>query len=80
MDIKSLSEVYFLATNRMHDAATELYESLHTNGGAPRVDAERLHNTIRKYKRNIDSEFDLIRSALLEYYDNIDLSWRIKRY
>jgi len=74
MDIKSLSEVYFLATNRMHDAATELYESLHTNGGAPRVDAERLHNTIRKYKRNIDSEFDLIRSALLEYYDNIDLS------
>lgn len=74
MDIKSLSEVYFLATNRMHEAATELYESLHTNGGSPRTDAERLHNTIRKYKRNIDSEFDLIRSALLEFYDNADLS------
>jgi hypothetical protein len=74
MDIKSLSEVYFLATSRMHEAATELYESLHTNAGSPRTDAERLHNTIRKYKRNIDSEFDLIRSALLEYYDDADLS------
>tara|TARA_Y100000114_G_scaffold60120_2_gene55106 strand:+ start:5819 stop:6043 length:225 start_codon:yes stop_codon:yes gene_type:complete len=73
MDTKSLSEVYFLATSRMHEAATKLYESLHSNGGVPRTDAESLHNTIRKHKRNIDSEFDLIRSALLEYYDNIDI-------
>ena len=74
MDIKSLSEVFFLATSRMHEAATELYESLNTTGGEARTDAERLHNTIRKYKRDIDAEFDLIRSALLELYDNTDLS------
>lgn len=73
MDIKSLSKVYFLATSRMQETATELYESLHNTSGCPRTDAERLHNTIRKHKRSIDSEFDLIRSALLEYYDNIDI-------
>jgi hypothetical protein len=74
MDTDWLSKVYFLATSRMQDAATELYESLHTNSGEPRTDAERLHNTIRKYKRDIDTEFDFIRSALLEHYDDADLS------
>jgi hypothetical protein len=74
MDLKSLSKIYYLATARMQESAIELYESLHTNSGDPRTDAERMHNTIRKYKRNIDTEFDLIRSALLEYYDNTDLS------
>lgn len=57
----------------MQEAAIELYESLHTSSGEPRTDAERLHNTIRKYKRNIDTEFDLIRAALLEYYDDADI-------
>ena len=74
MDSKSLSKIYFLATSRMHDAATELYESLHDSSGDPRSDAERLHNTIRKFKRDIDAEFDMIRSVLLEYYDDTDLS------
>lgn len=58
----------------MQDSAVDLYESLHTNAGDPRTDAERLHNTIRKFKRSIDTEFDLIRAALLEYYDDADLS------
>lgn len=57
----------------MQEAAIELYESLHTSSGEPRTDAERLHNTIRKHKRNIDTEFDLIRAALLEYYDDADI-------
>jgi hypothetical protein len=70
MDTKSLSQTYFLATSRMHNAATNLYESLHDEAGNPRTDAERLHNTIRKFKRDIDMEFDLVRSALLEYYDD----------
>jgi len=73
MDIDSLSKVYFLATSRIQETATDLYESLHSNRGCPRTDAESLHNTIRKHKRSIDSEFDLIRSALLEYYDNTDI-------
>ncbi len=72
MDTKSLSETYFLATSRMHNSATNLYENLHDEGGKPRVDAERLHNTIRKYKRDIDMEFDMIRAALLEFYDGYD--------
>ncbi len=74
MDTKSLSKIYFLATSRMHKAATELYESLHDVSGNPRTDAERLHNTIRKHKRDIDAEFDMVRSALLEFYDDADLS------
>lgn len=74
MDTKSLSKIYYLATERMQDSAVDLYESLHTNAGDPRTDAERLHNTIRKFKRSIDTEFDLIRAALLEYYDDADLS------
>ena len=70
MDIKLLSQTYFLATSRMHNAATNLYESLHDEAGNPRTDAERLHNTIRKFKKDIDMEFDMVRSALLEYYDD----------
>jgi hypothetical protein len=63
-----------MATSRMSNAATSLYESLHSESGEPRVDADRLHNTIRKFKRDIDGEFDMIRAALLEFYDdNIDI-------
>jgi hypothetical protein len=72
MDTKLLSQTYFLATWRMHYAATSLYESLHDEVGNPRTDAERLHNTIRKYKRDIDVEFDMIRAVLLEYYDDLE--------
>ena len=54
MDLKQLSEIYFLTTNRMHNSATELYESLHNNSGLPRVDNDILHNTIRKYKKDIE--------------------------
>jgi hypothetical protein len=74
MDKEELSRTYFLATSRISNAATSLYESLHDEAGSPRVDADRLHNTIRKFKRDIDGEFDMIRAALLEYYDdNIDI-------
>jgi len=73
MDIESLSKAYFTATSRMQSAATQLYESLHDEQGNPRTDGERLHNTIRKYKRDIDMEFDMIRAALLEHYDDISL-------
>lgn len=70
MDIESLSKTYFLATSRMHNAATLLYESLHDEAGNPRVDSEKLHNTIRKYKKDIEMEFDMIRAALLEFQDD----------
>lgn len=74
MDKQELSKSYFMATSRISNAATNLYESLHSESGEPRVDADRLHNTIRKFKRDIDGEFDMIRAALLEFYDdNIDI-------
>jgi hypothetical protein len=74
MDKKELSKTYFMATSRIANAATLLYESLHDEAGRVRTDADRLHNTIRKFKREIDNEFDMIRSALLEYHDdNIDI-------
>ena len=75
MDKKELSKTYFMATSRIANAATLLYESLLDEAGRARTDADRLHNTIRKFKREIDSEFDMIRSALLEYHDdNSDIS------
>jgi hypothetical protein len=75
MDKEELSHTYYKATERIANAATLLYESLHDEAGNPRVDADRLHNTIRKFKRDIDGEFDMIRAALLEYYDdNSDIS------
>ncbi len=75
MDQEELSRTYYKATSRIANAATSLYESLHDEAGNPRVDADRLHNTIRKFKRDIDGEFDMIRAALLEYYDdNADIS------
>ena len=75
MDQEELSRTYYKATSRIANAATLLYESLHDEAGRARTDADRLHNTIRKFKREIDSEFDMIRSALLEYHDdNSDIS------
>jgi hypothetical protein len=75
MDQEELSRTYYKATSRIANAATLLYESLHDEAGRARTDADRLHNTIRKFKREIDNEFDMIRSALLEYHDdNSDIS------
>tara|TARA_R110001583_G_scaffold23353_4_gene86401 strand:+ start:15677 stop:15901 length:225 start_codon:yes stop_codon:yes gene_type:complete len=74
MDLKQLSEIYYFTTSRMHNSATDLYESLHSHSGNPRIDSDRLHNTIRKYKKDIELEFDMIRAALLEYYDDADIS------
>lgn len=67
MDIKELSKIYCDCTLRMHGAATRLYEALHTPGGTPRYDMESLHNTIRKYRKEIDEEFSMIRTAIHEY-------------
>lgn len=70
MDSKELSKQYFNCTNRIHNAATALYEALHSEGGMPKRNTDALHNTIRKYKRETDGEFDQIRSLINEFKDN----------
>lgn len=69
MDSKELSNQYYKCTNRIHEAATALYEALHSEGGEPKRNTDALHNTIRKYKRGTDGEFDQIRSLINEFKD-----------
>jgi hypothetical protein len=70
MDSKELSKQYFNCTHRIHNAATALYEALHSEDGEPKRNTDALHNTIRKYKRETDGEFDQIRSLINEFKDN----------
>jgi|DEB0MinimDraft_3_1074331.scaffolds.fasta_scaffold67056_3 hypothetical protein len=69
MDQKKLSEIYSVATQRMHDVIDEFYEDLHKNDGSPKgIEAEVLLQTAKVVKV-LRSEIDLIKSAVSEYYE-----------
>jgi hypothetical protein len=64
---KQLGEVYAIATIRLHDIATELYEALFLNDGSPRVDGGNLSNLMLGVRMEMNQELDLINEALNQY-------------
>jgi len=70
METFELSRLVFESCDRIHQAATDLYESIHESG-SPRHDAEGIEVLIRDFRDWINHEVDTIRSATEEYRDDL---------
>lgn len=69
MNEAKLSEMYSLATQRMHAIITELYENLHDDGGKPKTGEGAIIIEISKIAKTFKEELSLIKSAQKEYDD-----------
>jgi hypothetical protein len=64
---RGLSRSYSVATSRVHDAITDLYDGLHDSDGVPIHDVEEVYEMIRSVRQLINIEFDMIVSAAKEF-------------
>lgn len=64
---RDLSRSYSVATSRIHEVITELYEGLHDDEGTPMSDVQDVYEMIRSVRQLINIEFDLAVSAAKEY-------------
>jgi len=69
MNEAKLSEMYSLATQRIHAIITEMYENLHDEAGNPKVSEGAIILEISRVSKTIKEELSLIKSAQKEYDD-----------
>ena len=67
MNKNKVSETYFIACKRIHDAADMLYESLHNNDGNAVTEFNEVLNKIKDFRDWVNIEIDLVREACKEY-------------
>lgn len=67
MDQYKLGEIYALATSRISDELTALYESLFDDDGHPMIVIDDVNERIKKFQRQVGFEADLIRQAIKEH-------------
>ena len=67
MDQYRLGEIYALATSRISDELTALYESLFDDDGQPMIVIDDVNERIKKFQRQVGYEADLIRQAIREH-------------
>lgn len=67
MTNEQLSRIYELACGNIHEEATILYESLHTNAGVAKEDSGVVYNLIQGFRRRLSIELDLLATAATEY-------------
>ena len=67
MDQYRLGEIYALATSRISDELTALYESLFDDDGQPMIVIDDVNERIKKFQRQVGYEADLMRQAIREY-------------
>lgn len=66
MKSKELSHKYFQACQRVADVSEKLYEDLHTRSGDPVTDEALIRKMITDTIKEIRTEFELIKSAIVE--------------
>lgn len=71
---KDLSRSYSVATVRVHDVITDLYDGLHDDEGEPLKDPEEIYEMIRSVRQLINIEFDMVVSAAKEWNE---IKWRL---
>ena len=64
---RDLSRSFSVATNRIHDVITELYDGLHDEDGTPIHSVEDVYEMIRSVRQLINIEFDMVVSAAKEF-------------
>jgi hypothetical protein len=71
MEIFELSRLIHGSCDRIHQAATDLYEHVHEDGD-PIYDREPLEGLIKDFREWVNHEIDTIRSATAEYRDCLE--------
>jgi len=64
-----LSQMYLMATMRVHSVTTWLYEALHDLDGDPLEDPEAVRDMIAEYKRQVIEEISLAQASVQEFID-----------
>jgi len=67
MNNNKVSETYFIACERIHEAADMLYESLHNDDGNAVTEFNEVLNKIKDFRDWVNIEIDLVREACKEY-------------
>lgn len=70
MNSEKLSQMYSLATERMHQLISDLYEDLHKDNGEPKDTEAQVTLETNKVIRALRSELDLIKTSVIEYYES----------
>jgi hypothetical protein len=70
---EQLGESYRIATVRLHEAITDLYESLFDTDGDPRIDPGNVANMISGLRVIMNQELDLIKESCYQNFEaNLD--------
>tara|TARA_R100001591_G_scaffold67123_1_gene76312 strand:+ start:568 stop:780 length:213 start_codon:yes stop_codon:yes gene_type:complete len=67
MKTSRLSQLFFIACDRIHQAVDDLYEVIHDDAGAPIKDKESIEEALASLKTAVYHELDLIKSAVDEH-------------
>lgn len=67
MNPEDISSLYSIACLRIHEAVSNLYESLHDSEGYPIAEIEEANDHIKKLQKQVSLEADLIRQSIREY-------------
>ena len=69
MKTSRLSQLFFIACDRIHQAVDDLYESIHNDAGEPIRDTESIEEALAELKTAVYHELDLIKSAVDEHVE-----------
>tara|TARA_R110000787_G_scaffold2583_4_gene10156 strand:+ start:3256 stop:3486 length:231 start_codon:yes stop_codon:yes gene_type:complete len=72
MKNSKVSETYFIACERIHNAADMLYESLHEDDGEALTELEDVLIQIKSFRDWVNIEIDLVREICKEYENDED--------
>lgn len=67
MEKSELGRIFSIASSRIAESCSELYESLFDEEGQPLYDIDEINAHIRAFQRQVGVEADLIRQAIIEY-------------
>ena len=71
MNNSNVSETYFKACERIHDAADMLYESLHEEEGEALTELEDVLIQIKSFRDWVNIEIDLVREICKEHENDL---------
>ena len=71
MEIFELSRLIFDSCDRIHQATTDMYEHVHSDG-TPRYESDEIESIIKDFREGVNHEIDTIRSATSEYREGFD--------
>ena len=71
MEIFELSRLIFDSCDRIHQATTDMYEHVHSDG-TPLYESDNIEAIIKDFREWVNHEIDTIRSATSEYKEGCD--------